>query len=120
MTSLRLTGIEFSWFTKCQTLASNYEQHWGMQLEPEAGTLVDILAADAQTIFTGPQSLQRVAARLALAADAISSTKDGADLVADRRHEIDRGAEALRYISEKLGNIASASALKRETLHLAP
>ncbi len=108
MTSPRLTGIEFSWFTKCQMLASNYEQHWGMQLEPETGTLVETLAADARTIFTGPQSLQRVAVRLGLAADAISSTKDEADPVANRRHEIDRGAEALRYMSEKLAHVAVA------------
>ncbi|MCJ2136978.1 hypothetical protein MKK69_23500 [Methylobacterium sp. J-026] len=108
MTSPRLTGIEFSWFTKCQMLASNYEQHWGMQLEPETGTLVETLAADARTVFTGPQSLQRVAARLGLAADAISSTKDEAGPVANRRHEIDRGAEALRYMSEKLAQVAAA------------
>lgn len=120
MTSPRLTGIEFSWFTKCQMLASNYEQHWGTQLEPEAGTLVDSLVADAQTIFTGPQSLQRVAARLVLAADAAVSTKDDSEIVANRRHEIDRVAEALRYISEKLVDSASAAPSKRDAVHLTP
>jgi hypothetical protein len=87
-------------------LASHYEQHWGMQLEPEIVTLVAGIAADARTSFTGPQSLRRVAERLVIAAGALTSAKDDQFISANRRQEIDRCVEALRCISERLVSIA--------------
>ena|ERR1700710_521249 len=106
MTSPRLTGLEFNWFTKCQMLASDYEQHWGMQLEPEIVTLVAGIAADARTSFTGPQSLRRVAERLVIAAGALTSAKDDQSKSANSRQEVDRCVEALRCVSERLVSIA--------------
>lgn len=106
MTSPRLTGLEFSWFTKCQVLASDYQQHWGMQLEPEIVRLMASVAADARTSFTGPQSLRRVAERLVIAAGAFTSTKDDQFIDTNSRKEVDRCVEALRCISERLVSIA--------------
>jgi hypothetical protein len=107
MSGPRLTGLEFSWFTKCQMLASDYEQHWGMQLEPGIVRLVACVAADARTSFTGPQSLRRVAERLVLAADAFTLTMVDQSIGPNRRLEIDRRVVALHTIAERLVSVAA-------------
>jgi hypothetical protein len=107
MVQPRLTGLEFSWFTKCQMMASDYAQHWEMVLEPDLGGLVQAVAADARTSFTGPQSMRRVAERLTLAADALAATSDDRARAADVRREDGRCTEALQYLASQLASTAA-------------
>ncbi|KAA0122367.1 hypothetical protein CIW48_19105 [Methylobacterium sp. P1-11] len=107
MVQPRLTGLEFSWFTKCQMMASNYAQHWEMVLEPDLGSLVQAVASDARTSFTGPQSMRRVAERLTLAADAIAAASDEQAQDADVRREGARCTAALQYLASQLESTAT-------------
>lgn len=108
MAQPRLTGLEFSWFTKCQMMASNYAQHWEMVLEPDLGSLIQAVAADARTSFTGPQSMRRVAERLTLAADSLAAANDDWARAADVRREDGRCTEALRYLASQLASTAAS------------
>lgn len=108
MAQPRLTGLEFSWFTKCQMMASNYAQHWEMILEPDLGSLIQAVATDARTSFTGPQSMRRVAERLTLVADSLVAASDDRARAADVRREDGRCTEALRYLASQLASTAAS------------
>ena len=108
MVQPRLTGLEFSWFTKCQMMASHYAQHWEMVLEPDLGSLIQVVAADARTSFTGPQSMRRVAERLTLTADALAAAGDDRAHAADVRREGARCTEALQYLASQLASTAAS------------
>ncbi len=108
MVQPRLTGLEFSWFTKCQMMASNYAQHWEMALEPDLGGLIQAVSADARTSFTGPQSMRRVAERLTLAADSLAAASDDQAHAADVRREDGRCTEALQYLAAQLASTAAS------------
>ncbi len=107
MNTTRLTGIEFSWFSKCQLLASDYGKRWGMDLEPDFANLIQSVALDARTSFTGPQSMRRVAGRLASAADAIDTSLDDQDRSSDACRDSARSTAALRYLSSQLAKTAA-------------
>lgn len=108
MAQPRLTGLEFSWFTKCQMMASNYAQHWEMILEPDLGSLIQAVATDARTSFTGPQSMRRVAERLTLVADSLVAASDDRARAADVRREDGRCTEALQYLASQLASTAAS------------
>jgi len=108
MVQPRLTGLEFSWFTKCQIMASNYAQHWEMAVEPDLGSLVQAVAADARISFTGPQSMRRVAERLTLAAVQLAAAGDDQASAADVRREDARCTEALQYLASQLASTAAS------------
>ncbi|WP_139257200.1 hypothetical protein [Methylobacterium sp. yr668] len=108
MAQPRLTGLEFSWFTKCQMMASNYAQHWEMVLEPDLGGLIQAVATDARTSFTGPQSMRRVAERLTLVADSLVAASDDRARAADLRREDGRCTEALQYLASQLASTAAS------------
>ena len=107
MVQPRLTGLEFSWFTKCQMMAANYAQHWDMSLEPDLGNLVQSIAAEARTSFTGSPSMRRVAERLALASDAMTAAGADHSARAEGEREETRCAEALLYVSSHLSRTAA-------------
>jgi len=106
MAGLRLTGLEFQWFTKGQLLATDYQQSWRMDLEPSLLNLVSFVTEDARSSLTGPQSLQRVAIRLEQSADETAAVDNGASPRTNVCFEADRRIAALRCLAAKFVNAA--------------
>jgi hypothetical protein len=114
-TSPRLTGLEFQWFTEGQRFVTDYQQSWGMDLEPSLLNLVSSVTEDARSSPTGSQSLQRVAIRLEQSADDTAAVEIVALPLASARFETERRIAALRCLAEKFVNAAvEVEASKRD------
>jgi hypothetical protein len=115
MTSPRLTALEFQWFTEGQRFVTDYQQSWGMDLEPSLLKLVSSVTEDARSSPTGSQSLQRVAIRLEQSADETAAVEIVALPLASARFETERRIAALRCLAEKFVNAAvEVEASKRD------
>ena len=99
MVSPRLTGLEFHWFSKGQSLATDY----GRGLIPDLKASIAALAADvtegATESFTGPESLRRVAVRFSLDAVSVENVGPQEALRLWDRQKADRHIEALRRLA---------------------
>lgn len=107
----RLTGLEYHWFGKSQSIASVYSHHRRMELDPAVADVVLAIKNDARSCYTGHQSLRRLAQRLDNeAADAtfielLSTLNDGKNV------EVSRRVEAMRCLSFRF--LAAADELQQ-------
>jgi hypothetical protein len=118
MASPRLTGLEFHWFGKGQSLAL----HYGRGGSPDLGASVAVLAAevaeDAKESFTGPESLRRVAVRFMLDAVGVENVGPEAPLPSGDRRSADRHIEALRRLATDFEKLAdTVDVLRRDRAH---
>jgi hypothetical protein len=110
MTLPRLTGLEYYWFGKSQSIVSVYSHHRHMELDPAVADVVLTIKNDAKSCYTGPQSLRRLAERLdneaadATFMEALSVLDDGKHVEASRR------VEAMRCLSSRF--LATADELQ--------
>ncbi|MFD1352452.1 hypothetical protein [Methylorubrum suomiense] len=115
MTLPRLTGLEYYWFGKSQSVASIYSHHQQMELDPAVADLVLAIKNDAKSCYTGPQSLRRLAERLNNeAADA--TFMEALSVLDDEKHvESGRRVQAMRCLSSRF--LTTADELQMAKMH---
>ena len=114
----RLTGLEYRWFGKGQLLATRYQHREATDLGSGAADVMAEVTEGAGASPTGPESLRRVAARLALDADELDadrmntpSSKPTMAIVASAA--ADRRIAALRCLATRF-TIAAAEVEARQ------
>ena len=108
----RLTGLEYQWFGKGQLLATRYHHREMTELDPGAAAVMAEVTEDARDSPTGPESLRRVAARLALDADELDGDRmnapsAGPTLAVVSRAGAERRIAALRCLATRFTTAAS-------------
>jgi hypothetical protein len=108
----RLTGLEYRWFGKGQLLATRYQHHEMTELDPGAAAVMAEVTEDATASPTSPESLRRVAARLALDADELDGDRmnapsAGPTLAVVSRAGAERRIAALRCLATRFTTAAS-------------
>jgi hypothetical protein len=101
----KLTGLEYYWFGKSQSLVSAYSRHRGMELGPAVADVVLAIKIDAKTCYTGHQSLRRLAERLdnesvdVAFMEALAAPNDGKNVENNRRVEAMRCLSSLFFVT---------------------
>lgn len=101
----RLTGLEYYWFGKSQSLVSAYSRHRSMELGPAVADVVLAIKIDVKTCYTGHQSLRRLAERLdnesidAAFMEALAVPNDGKNVENNRRVEAMRCLSSLFFVT---------------------
>jgi|SRR5215211_1630954 len=108
MAGRRLTGLEFNWFGKGQLLAKRYEHGESIDLEASVAALAADASDDAKAGDAGPESLRRVAARLLLDADGITTVDAEPAPLPMGRVGADRRIRALRRLAANFQSAAIA------------